>query len=144
MALYHSLLTDHYRNPRNRGLLNAPDFDSGQHNPSCGDKIRLQGILYGKTVKIALFEGSGCILSQAAASLLTAYACGKTVDHLLSLDKNGMLSMLQVELGPTRQACVLLALDALQDGLRGVNNTKKGGHDAQSGEGSTKVAGDKR
>ena len=143
MALYHQLLTDHYHNPRNKGFLVDPDFDSGQYNPSCGDKIRIQGIVNEDRVEAVRFDGAGCILSQAAASLLAEYAQGKMIDHLLSLDKNLMLSMLQINLGPTRQTCVLLALNALQDGLRSVECTKKGGNDAQSREGSAKTTSNK-
>ena len=62
--------------------------------------------------------GSGCVISQAAASLLTECALGKSLDVLLALDKNNMLSMLNMQLGPKRVKCAELALYALQEGLR--------------------------
>lgn len=124
MDLYQQTVMDHYRNPRNRGTIACPDFTSDLHNPSCGDSIALQGcISQGRVVQIA-FQGSGCVISQAAASLLTQTCKGKEIDEIKVLDKNAILGLLGIELGPTRLKCALLALDALHQGVNSYQQNK--------------------
>ena len=117
MDLYQQTVMDHYRNPRNRGAIACPDFISDLHNPSCGDSIAIQGtISLGRLAEVA-FYGSGCVISQAAASLLTTTCKGKQINEIKAVDKNTMLELLGIELGPTRLKCALLALDALHQGI---------------------------
>lgn len=119
MNIYQERLMDHYRNPRNRGfkLPQAADFTTGQYNPSCGDSIALQGIINDQILTHLVFEGAGCVISQATASLLTEYAIGQRLDTLKTLDVDALLAMLAIPLGPTRLKCALLALHALQGGI---------------------------
>lgn len=117
MDLKQEILMDHYRNPRNEGHLEKPDFSSGEQNPSCGDHINIEGTINdGKLVEIA-FSGKGCAVSLATASLLTEACKGKQIDYILSLDKDFIEKLIGVALGPTRLKCALLPLMALQKGL---------------------------
>lgn len=117
MQLYHDLLMDHYHHPRHRGTIAHPTFNSGQHNPSCGDAVTLTGVLVDGTLTEVAFEGKGCVISQAAASLLCEYALGKSIDQLHALDADAMLALVGIPLGPTRMRCALLVLQALQSAL---------------------------
>lgn len=84
---------DHYRNPRNRGILPGADFTTGQYNPSCGDSIALQGKVLNGILIHLMFEGSGCVISQASASLLTEYSVGKAVEELANFDTDAYVAI---------------------------------------------------
>lgn len=115
--MYQAQLMDHYQHPRHKGELQDPDFDVKQYNPSCGDAIVMQGICRdGKLVAIA-FEGKGCVISQAAASMLCEYALNKSLDELNAFDTEDMRNLIQIPLGPVRLKCALLPLYALKDGI---------------------------
>jgi nitrogen fixation protein NifU and related proteins len=116
-SLYQERILDYYRNPRNRGVLDAPDFSSGMVNPSCGDAVSIQGKITGDTVEVCSFEGKGCVISQAAASMLCEQAIGKSIEDIHQMDAQFMQSLLGMQLGPTRLKCVLLSLEALKKGL---------------------------
>jgi nitrogen fixation NifU-like protein len=117
MNLYKEALTDHYRNPRNRGTLRGSNFASESHNPSCGDSIAWQGHIGAGTVNSVAFEGKGCVISQGAASMLSEVVMSKTCQNVIALDTTFMLSLIGLELGPTRVRCALLPLEALQQGI---------------------------
>lgn len=122
MNLYRELLMDHYRHPRNKGRLKNPDFSSGQFNPSCGDSITIDARIVDDRLDEITFEGKGCVISQATASLLTNFAKGKVLSEVLSFDKNTILKLIGMQLGPTRLKCGLLPLEALQDGIKNYQN----------------------
>ncbi len=124
--LYQETLMDHYRNPRNRGVINNPDFCSGSYNPSCGDAVSMEGMITDGTITKVFFEGKGCVISQAGASLLTQKARGCSIAEINAFDTTFMQSLVGISLGPTRLKCALLPLHALQDGLKKYAQTKKG------------------
>jgi len=139
MKIYKELLTDHFRSPRNKGTLPDPDFATEELIPSCGDRIGMQGIIKEDMVIKLMFTGSGCVISQAAASLLTERALKTSINELLLLDKKYMLSMLDIQLGPMRIRCALLALDALQKGIRGYIKKSGSSGNARSAKTSSKA-----
>jgi len=108
---------DHYRFPRHRGRVDNPDFVSQELNPSCGDAVCLSGRFEGDALIAVAFEGTGCVISQAAASLLMQACHGKPRAYLASLTKELMVELVGIELGPTRLKCALLPLQALHQGL---------------------------
>jgi len=115
--VYQEELMDHYKFPRNKKTLQNPDFYSVEKNPSCGDNVYVEGkIKDGKIVKLG-FNGSGCVISQATASMLTEKVLGKSIDDVLKLTKEDILKMIGIELGPTRLKCALISLSALKQGL---------------------------
>lgn len=116
-SVYQAQLLDHYRNPRNKGLLAHPDFLTEELNPSCGDSIAMSGRFEHGVVKALGFQGKGCVISQATASMLTEYALGKPVSDLMALDAQAMQKLIGVPLGPVRLKCALLPLEALQKGI---------------------------
>ncbi len=115
--LYKQDLIDHSKNPRNYGLLEASDFVSGEHNPSCGDSVTMCGLVVrGKLVE-ARFEGSGCVLSMAMASKLTQYVAGMGLQEVLALNEELVEQLLGTKLGINRLRCGLLSVMALQKGV---------------------------
>ena len=83
--LYQQVILDHNRNPRNYGSIENADGEADGHNPLCGDKVRVYVALDGDTIRSARFEGSGCAISTASASLMTEAVIGKTLAEAAEL-----------------------------------------------------------
>lgn len=116
-TLYQEELLEHFKYPRNKKTIDNPSFESNLDNPSCGDKVQIQGIITNNVITDLGFSGSGCVISQAAASMLTSHCIGKTVDDIMNLTKDDIFALVGIQLGPTRTKCALLSLQVLQEGL---------------------------
>lgn len=115
--LYQEELMDHYRHPQNNKKIPNANFASGEYNPSCGDKMHIEGLIDHDTLTQIGFQGKGCVISQAAASMLTQKSKGKKVDEILEFNKNTVQELIGLPLGPTRLKCALLCLHVLQQGI---------------------------
>jgi len=133
--LYQEVILDHYKNPRNFGKLEDADQVSEGNNPLCGDHLILFLKMAGDKVGDVKFDGSGCAISKASASLMTATVKGKTrseIDDLFerfhkmvtgdasqaaSLGKLAALS--GVSEFPVRVKCASLAWHTLKAALAG-------------------------
>ncbi len=122
MMMFQEQLRDHYRFPRNRKELQDADFTSFDDNPSCGDRVQFQGKMENDLVTTLCFTGTGCILSQATASMLVEVCEGKSVDFILSFSKEKLCELVGVTLGPNRIKCAMLPLLVLQEGVRQVSS----------------------
>ena len=120
--LYQQQLMDHYRSPRNQGTLKTPDFKSGVFNPSCGDSVAMEGVVEDQKLTVIAFQGAGCVVSQATASLLTQAIKGKPLDEIMQLDRQWITRLIGMELGPVRLKCALLPLQALHEGIQRYQN----------------------
>lgn len=118
--LYRENIIDHFRHPRHKGHLDAPDVHFHDVNPFCGDEITIELKLDGDRVQEAVFDGKGCAISQASASMLIDEIQGKTLDEVKALDKDDILEMLGIPIGPVRLKCALLSLKVLKAGVWGV------------------------
>lgn len=116
--LYEQEILDHYQNPRNFGLLPSFDFISPRYNPSCGDSVTICGIIKGDRVVTISFEGKGCVLSLAMASMLTVFCQDKNSDEVLSYNEDLVGQLLKTQLGIKRMQCGMLSLQALQNGIK--------------------------
>ncbi len=83
--LYQEVILDHGRRPRNKGMLPSANHHAEGHNPLCGDEVTLHVTVADGVVERAMFEGTGCAISTAAASTLTEAIAGKTVEEVESL-----------------------------------------------------------
>ena len=132
--LYREVILDHYRSPRNKHGLDDSSIDVHRNNPLCGDDITVHVAVKDGVVTEAAFEGQGCSISQASASMLTERIRGRKLDELegevlafrkmmagdtsLSDDELGDLAALKgVVKYPVRIKCAVLAWDALQEGI---------------------------
>ncbi|WP_438480085.1 Fe-S cluster assembly sulfur transfer protein SufU [Oleiharenicola lentus] len=86
--LYQSVILDHNRRPRNRGKLPTANRVAHGNNPSCGDECSVYLRLDGDRVAEISFDGSGCAISQASASLMTTQVKGKSASEIEALYKN--------------------------------------------------------
>ena len=83
--LYRDVILDHNKRPRNFGPLGPPAHLAHGHNPLCGDQLTVYATLDGDVVRDVRFDGSGCAISVASASLMTEAIKGRTraeVEHL--------------------------------------------------------------
>jgi nitrogen fixation NifU-like protein len=83
-ALYQEIILDHYKRPHGRGLREPYQAEAHHVNPTCGDEVTLRVTLKGDTVEDVSYEGEGCSISQAAASVLYDLLCGRTVADALA------------------------------------------------------------
>ena len=143
--LYQEVILDHNKSPHNFGPLPDATATADGHNPLCGDRLRLYLRLEGDRIAGVSFEGSGCAISKASASLMTDAVKGKNiaeVGHLFdrvramltsdtdeaSIDDEelGSLAVLSgVREFPMRVKCASLAWHTLKSALAGTHETAK-------------------
>ncbi len=115
--LYQATILDHYRNPRNQGLLEHPTHQAKAINASCGDKLQMDIVVKNDIILDVRFSGIGCAISQASASLLTEAIKKMPVVEALALEPKDVLELLGVTLSPSRIKCGLLSLETLKKAL---------------------------
>ena len=123
MDLYAEEILDHYKHPRHFGHLDEPTMVYHDRNPLCGDEITLElKIEDGKVADMA-FTGHGCAVSRAAASMMSEEIIGKSLEELKAWDKESILDLLGIEVGPVRIKCALLGWHALMHAIAGQAGT---------------------
>lgn len=134
-ALYRRVIMDHYKKPRNKGVLPDGNVTIDMNNPTCGDRIRLTMKQKDGIIEDVKFEGEGCSISMASASMMTQLIKGKDINTALKLSRIFSL-MVQgkdyddehLDLGdiealhgvskfPARIKCATLAWKAMEKGL---------------------------
>ncbi len=118
--LYREAIIDHYKHPRRKGHLAEPDIHYHDTNPFCGDEVTIELKVEDGVVVDAAFDGRGCAISQASASMMMEEIIGMSVEELRQWGKEDILDMLGIEIGPVRLKCALLPLKALKAGLWGL------------------------
>jgi len=118
--LYRENILEHYRHPRNRGLLEHPDISYEDANPLCGDQLRIDIQVKDGRIEKIRYSGHGCSISQASASMLCERLEGQPLEEVKKLTRDEVLEMLGIELGPVRLKCALLALKTLKAGVYGM------------------------
>lgn len=122
--LYRELILDHYKNPRNHGVLEPADARAEGQNPLCGDEVTVSVRLgAGDVIEEVGFDGRGCAISQAATSMLTDLVKGKTATEVAELPKEALLDELGIPLTPVRLKCAILGLGVLKVALHKARGT---------------------
>ncbi|MTD31782.1 Fe-S cluster assembly sulfur transfer protein SufU [Planomicrobium sp. YIM 101495] len=133
--LYRQVIMDHYKTPRNKGTLEENHITIDMNNPTCGDRIHLTLKVEDGKVADAKFDGEGCSISMASASMMTQAVKGKDVDTALQLSNIFSDMMLgkdyddSIDLGdiealqgvsqfPARIKCATLAWKAMERGVQ--------------------------
>lgn len=121
--LYRDFILEHYREPHNRGVLDPADLSFADTNPTCGDELSMTIRLDegGERVADVAFDGRGCAISQASASIMTDWLRGATLEELRRTDPKRVLDDLGVPIGPARLKCALLGYKVLQGALSGTS-----------------------
>ncbi len=138
--LYREVILDHYKSPRNKRDLPGAELACTRNNPLCGDEITVHAHIEDERVAEVTFEGQGCSISQASASMLTEAVGGKSVEEAAGLATSframmeGTVEPTEEEFGdlvalkgvvkyPVRIKCAVLAWDVLQEALAGSGST---------------------
>ncbi len=110
---------DHFNNPRNKGTLEDPDILVNGGNPGCGDVVTLYVKLdENDRITDVKWDGQGCTISMAAASLLMEKVQGKTLQEVEAMDYSEIIDELGREVVQSRLRCATLAMDTLKAGAR--------------------------
>jgi nitrogen fixation NifU-like protein len=134
--LYKEVILDHYKSPRNKRPLPDAELSSTQNNPLCGDEITVYARVEGGAIADVAFQGQGCSISQASASMMTEAVKGKAIREAkgLAADFRGMMAgdvgpdedefgdlvaLKGVVKYPIRIKCAVLAWDVFQEALAG-------------------------
>ena len=117
--MYREIILDHARNGRNWGLVDNPDFDHEEHNPLCGDRLHLTLKVEDGIIKTVGWDGDGCAISQASASMFGEQIIGMPLDDAMNLDKQVVLDNIGLDLTINRVKCATLSLKTLIVGTLG-------------------------
>lgn len=117
MDLYQEEILEHYRHPHNQGHIENATVEQKERNSSCGDELNFTFLIDDGVVKDVKFEGAGCAISQASASMLTDEVIGMPVEEVRALTRDDIVDLLGIELGPTRLKCALLSLQGTHNAL---------------------------
>lgn len=115
--LYQQRILDHYEEPFHRGRCPGCTHAHEDENPLCGDVVRVELAIDGGQIRDAYFEGDGCCISQAAASMLVEAINGRPLDDVKAFTAQDMLQLFGAKLTPNRQKCCLLSWRALQSAV---------------------------
>jgi nitrogen fixation NifU-like protein len=115
---YRENILDHGQHMRNKGLLDPAAVDVEANNPLCGDRLRLTLRLddEGRVSEVG-WDGEGCAISQASASMLGEELLGKTLDEIKAISKDDVFELIGIPLSMNRVKCGLLSLKVLTIGL---------------------------
>lgn len=122
------ILLDHYRNPHNHGQIGDASEKLIEFNPVCGDTVQLTIKIENDAVSDIKFIGRGCSVSQGSASMLTDRVKGMKIEEIKKIKEKDILSMLGLNLGPSREKCALLSLNALNKCIENHEKKAQGGN----------------
>ncbi len=112
-------ILDHYETPRGYGVTDPADVVMQGGNPGCGDIVTVYVQTNGSEQVTGLsFEGDGCTISQAAASMVMEMFAGKTLADIENTDSNVIIDLLGREIAATRLRCATLGLTTAQNAVR--------------------------
>jgi nitrogen fixation protein NifU and related proteins len=116
---YIEFILDHYNDPHHKGTLPDPDILVNGGNPGCGDVVTLYvKVDENDRIVDATFDGNGCTISMAAASLLMDKIIGKTISEVDAMDYGELIDELGREVVQARLRCATLAMDTMKAGAR--------------------------
>ncbi len=117
--LYQEFIIELYKHPLNFRKISGADRRAFAQNQTCGDSIEIFLKTVNGIVTDAAFQGSGCAISQASASLFTDFLKGKKVSELEKIGRDDLLGLIKIDLSknPSRMKCALLPLDAMRKAI---------------------------
>ena len=115
--LYRQIILEHYKNPLNKGKLLMPDITVEDSNPLCGDHLEVFLKIKNNILQDISFEGKGCALSIATASILSEEIKGKSINEINNLTREDVYALLGIDVSPARNKCVMLSLVAIKKAL---------------------------
>ena len=129
--IYREYLLDHYHNPKNKEVMKEFDINKRDINISCGDDvemfIKLNEVEYDRKnkkikaddriIKQVTFQGTGCVICMATASILTEELIDKKISDVKKMNTDELLDIIKLKLTPTRVKCAMLPLVTIKKGI---------------------------
>lgn len=115
--MYKENILELYRNPLNFGIISKPTFSHKEFNSLCGDNINITLKVENNIIKNAKFNGNGCAISIASASLITDKIKNMKLNDVMKLNSKDVIKMLGIKIKSSRLKCALLPLDAVKKSL---------------------------
>ncbi|MEK6974384.1 MAG: iron-sulfur cluster assembly scaffold protein [Nanoarchaeota archaeon] len=115
--VYTENLLEHYKNPKNIGILKNPNFRAADANTLCGDVIEFQLLVKGNIVKDVRIKAEGCAISKGCASMLSEKIKGLNINEVIKLNENDIFEMLGIHISEARINCALLPLVVLKKAI---------------------------
>jgi nitrogen fixation protein NifU and related proteins len=115
--LYAEEIIAHYEHPRNKGKMEKPSAMIHEYNPICGDDITVYLKIDGEKVSDIKFDGTGCAISIASASMMTEFVKGMTVQDAEKIRLDKLIEIIGIDPGPARLKCATLSLRAIKEAL---------------------------
>lgn len=117
MDIYAEEIISHYEHPHNKRKLSGSDADFKGDNPLCGDVLTMHIKVEGKKITDVSFEGDGCAISQATASMLTDHVKGMSLEDVKKIDYDKIKELIGIDPGPGRINCATLAIKTLSGAI---------------------------
>ncbi|MBJ7355489.1 MAG: SUF system NifU family Fe-S cluster assembly protein [Thermoleophilaceae bacterium] len=118
--LYRDYILEHYKSPHHFGSLEEHDLEAHDVNPLCGDELKVQlAVDENGVITDIAFEGTGCAISQASASIASDEYIGMKVDDVTKLNHEWIQDLLGIEISPTRKKCAQLNLKVMRGAVTG-------------------------
>ena len=128
--MYQSVIIEHDRSPRNHRTLEAPTHRAEGRNPLCGDEVTLELVVDadGRIADVG-FQGRGCAVSRASASMMTTAIQGKTVDEVMQIRNTQIVQ--DLSLPPVKIHCSVLAEDGIKAAIADWKKRREGDAEAK-------------
>ena len=107
--LYREIILEEYKYPQNKGKINGA-VSHHELNPLCGDEITVYLVIDNGTIADISWEGQGCAISLASASLFTEHIKGKTVKEVEAMNEKVILDLIGITPNPMRMKCAILIM----------------------------------
>ena len=125
MDIYVEELISHYEHPHNKRKMRGADAEFHEDNPICGDELTLYIKVNDSRIADVSFDGYGCAISQASASMLTDFLKGKSLDDAKKVNYETLKGLIGIDPGPARMNCAVLCLKTLIGALFLYEHKKK-------------------
>lgn len=117
-TIYKEYILDLYRNPKNKKTIANATHSAHKNNPTCGDEITVYLKVEEGKISDVGFDGVGCAISQASASLFTEHVKNKSLDEARKMTDAEVLGLLGIDVGINREKCALLIFRAFQESIQ--------------------------
>ncbi len=124
LEMYQETILDHYKYPRNFGVIDKASIKSKESNISCGDEVEMFLNINKNKINEVKFKGKGCAISLASTSILTESIKGKNINEIKKMDSDDLFKLINVQISPSRIRCALLGFSALKLGVNNYLNKK--------------------
>ncbi len=116
--MYQEQILDHYKNPRNTGIIGNATVHHHEKNPLCGDELDVYLLIDDdKNIADVKIQARGCAISTASASMMADKIKGKNIDEIRKMKKEDVLEMLGIPISAARLKCAILSLDTFKNAI---------------------------